>query len=395
MFRYLFVLIVNPFLFAACTQNQASSDMAAFGLFSTQSRGSQTTPAKAKATAVNFFPTATSCADLNQKLLSPTGKVQIGHRVMALGKNIGSIFQDKNKNYWFASNGEGVFFYDGKMLFQITEKDGLCSNFVTKIEADANEHLWFSTREGVCKFDGTTISNQNQNVTNASSYGLWNFYKDGLFLGHKKGICYYDGKGFTNFVIHPKSFKHSETSPVSPYDIYATLVDRVGNVWFGTQSEGVCRYDGKSFVYLKDKNLAGPAVRTMFQDKAGKLWFGNNGGGLFCYDGQTLRNITQEKGLENLDFLKGKFNDKLGSLARVWAINEDKDGNLWVGTIDAGLWKFDGTTLTNYTTKDGLTGNAIWTIFKDAKGDLWFVTNGDTVCKFNGKTFEKFEFMGC
>lgn len=48
------------------------------------------------------------------------------------------------------------------------------------------------------------------------------------------------------------------------------------------------------------------------------------------------------------------MSDKHGTLARVWTINEDNNGNLWIGTIDACVWRYDGKNLTNYTTKDGL-----------------------------------------
>ena len=77
-------------------------------------------------------------------------------------------------------------------------------------------------------------------------------------------------------------------------------------------------------------------------------------------------------------------------MARVWTITDDKQGNLWIGTIDAGVWMFDGKTLTNYTTKDGLGSDFIWTIYKDKQGNLWFGTDGAGVYTFNGKTFKKF-----
>jgi ligand-binding sensor domain-containing protein len=176
-----------------------------------------------------------------------------------------------------------------------------------------------------------------------------------------------------------------------PYSVYCTVADRSGNVWFGTQEKGVCRFDGTTFTYLTEKKLDAAAVRCIFQDREGRLWFGNNGAGLFRYDGITLRNITDEKDLGNPEFLKAKkVLDRPGTLARVWAINEDRDGNLWIGTIDAGVWKFDGKTLTNYTTKDGLSGNSTWAICKDRKGELLFVTNGDAINTYNGHSFTSF-----
>lgn len=317
--------------------------------------------------------------------------VIIGDTVSDIGKNIDRILQDKNGDYWFASNGEGAYRYDGKTLTHLTKKHGLCSDFITQIQQDIKGNLWFSTRDGICQFNGKTFTDYSTTIQNTPT-GKFQYTKGGLFFDRLNGMCYYDGKSFTNFVIHPDTYSPSPSDMNKPYSVYSTLIDKAGNIWFGTQEKGVCRYDGKTFSYLTDKNLAGAAVRTLFQDKQGNLWFGNNGGGLFRYDGKTLTNITEEKGLGNPEFLKGHFNDKLGSLARVWTINEDKEGNLWIGTIDAGLWKFDGTNLTNYTTKDGLSGNAIWTIYKDNSDELWFVTNGETVCKFNGRTFTKHAF---
>jgi ligand-binding sensor domain-containing protein len=79
-------------------------------------------------------------------------------------------------------------------------------------------------------------------------------------------------------------------------------------------------------------------------------------------------------------------------LARVFSINEDKNGLLWIGTIDAGVWSYDGTNLKQYTERDGLTGSAIWTISKNNAGDLLYVTNGEKICTFDGKKFQEFRF---
>ncbi|MFN8346328.1 MAG: two-component regulator propeller domain-containing protein [Spirosomataceae bacterium] len=144
-----------------------------------------------------------------------------------------------------------------------------------------------------------------------------------------------------------------------------------------------------TFTWFTEKGLASPAVLGLFEDKTGNIWFGNNGAGLFRYDGKILTNFTEEKGLGNKDFrVSGKSGP--GTLARIYSINEDTTGNLWIGTVDAGVWRYDGNNLTNYTTKDGLTSNAVNTIYKDKKGDLWFGTDGNGVCKFNGLSFTKF-----
>lgn len=316
--------------------------------------------------------------------------VNIGDTVSGIGKNIDCILQDQNGNYWFASNGEGVYRYDGKTLLHITEKNGLCSNFVWNIQQDVNGNLWFSTRDGICQFNGKTFTNYTNNIKYAP-FGKLQYTHNGLFFGHANGMCFYNGKSFTNFSIHPPAYTPSPADMNRPYSVYSTLTDKAGNVWFGTQEKGVCLYNGVSFTFFTEHGLDKAAVRTLFQDKAGTIWAGNNGAGLFRFNGTTFTNFTEENGLGNPDFLK-TLKGKDGTLARPWTINEDSRGNLWIGTIDAGVWKYDGMTLTNYTVKDGLAGNSIWTIYKDKKGELWFVTNGEAICKFNGNTFARYLF---
>lgn len=319
-----------------------------------------------------------------------TKSINIGQTVSSLGQNIDFIWQDQKGNYWFASNGQGVYYYDGKTLKNITQQQGLCSNYVLDIQEDIEGHLWFSTREGVCMFDGKSFVDYTEKVSHATT-GKWRYTPQGIILRHLNGLCYYDGMSFMGFSIDPKVDDYAKTDMNRPYSVYSTLVDNNANVWFGTQEKGVCRYDGNSYTFYNEQGLDKAAVRTLFQDKTGTIWAGNNGAGLFKFDGKGFHNFTDEKKLANPEFLK-TLKAKEGTLARPWSINEDNNGNLWIGTIDSGLWKYRDGVLTNYTQKDGLTGQSVWKIFKDKKGELWFVVDGNSICKFNGKTFEKYNF---
>ena len=61
----------------------------------------------------------------------------------------------------------------------------------------------------------------------------------------------------------------------------------------------------------------------------------------------------------------------------VWAVHEDRQGRLWIGT-SGGLNELDRTrgTFTNITPKDGLAGNAVRGILEDGEGYLWLATDG-------------------
>jgi ligand-binding sensor domain-containing protein len=68
---------------------------------------------------------------------------------------------------------------------------------------------------------------------------------------------------------------------------------------------------------------------------------------------------------------------------------QDSQGNLWFGTLEKGVAKYDGSKLTYLTTKDGLPSDRIVSIIEDDSGNLWFGT-GAGLSKFDGKTFYKF-----
>jgi len=309
--------------------------------------------------------------------------------VSELGKNIRSILQDRNGNYWFGSDSEGVYRYDGKTLIQFTFKDGLPNNQVRTIQEDKSGNIWFVTGGGICRYDGksfTTFTDTKEKRDSLTVNGRQNTSENICFEAGAGAYCY-NGNSF--------SYRHLprialDTQYSNPYIVYCSYKDKSGKLWFGTQNLGVCCYDGKSFTWFTEKGLSGFVVRALFEDKNGNLWFGNNGGGLFRYDGKSLTNFTEESRVNNYEYEKN-LNDsvKSGNLARVWTINEDNNEDLWIGTIDLGVWRYDGKNLTHYTTKDGLTSNVINTIYKDKRGELWFGTGTD-VCKFNGKSFGKF-----
>ncbi|MFN8291197.1 MAG: two-component regulator propeller domain-containing protein [Chitinophagaceae bacterium] len=327
-----------------------------------------------------FLTVITSCNGQNN--ISTENKTPgtgpIGDTVSAPGRNIRGIFQDDQNILWFASDGDGLFSYDGKTTRQFTEKNGLCGNFVRLIRPDKDGSVIISTGNGVCIFTGTQFIAVPSSAIKSNATDL-------------TGMVLLSGSYYRNNALYP--FQLPQTSKLtkaysqSPYSVYCSLKDSKGNIWFGTESRGVCKYDGKTFTWLDNEEL-GLAVRSLFEDRSGNIWIGNNGNGLFRYDGKDLINFTKEHKLENPDFpttLRGKE----GTLARVWTITDDKKGVIWIGTIDAGLWKYDGKTLTNYTTKDGLVSNSILTVFCDKAGDLWIGTDNG-ISRYDGKTFSAF-----
>ena len=121
------------------------------------------------------------------------------------------------------------------------------------------------------------------------------------------------------------------------------------------------------------EGLIGGNVWAMVQDREGNLWMGTWGGGVNRHDGQTFTNITTEDGLID---------------NRVYACIEDREGNLWFGGI-AGASRYDGENFTNFTSEDGMVGDKVYDIFQDRDGDLWFSTRRG-ISRYDGENFTNF-----
>lgn len=308
-----------------------------------------------------------------------------GSLVPQIDGEIRGIWQDSKNNLWFVSNGNGVFRYDGHDIVNFTTQHGLCSNNVWMVQEDKAGNIWFKTyllpkgEIALCRFDGLTFES-----IRPESAVLNSPIQDGFLL------CdyYLDGKTVCGLQLpHTSPIKNVGNTKYH-YDIYATRFDRNGDAWFGTCMAGLCRYDGKAYTWFADTALSAP-IRDIFEDRDGTLWVGNNGGGLFRFDGKNFINFSKAHHLDNPDFAT-TLTSKPGSMARIWKIAQDRQGNLWIATIDNGIWRYDGQNLTNYTTKDGLGTNAIWTLYVDKDDRLWVGTAETGVYFFDGKRFEQF-----
>jgi len=58
----------------------------------------------------------------------------------------------------------------------------------------------------------------------------------------------------------------------------------------------------------------------------------------------------------------------------VMTLAEDKEGNIWVGTMNNGVSKFDGKNWTIHNVASGLIGNSVLCIAQDGYGRMWFGT---------------------
>jgi signal transduction histidine kinase/CheY-like chemotaxis protein/ligand-binding sensor domain-containing protein/AraC-like DNA-binding protein len=231
--------------------------------------------------------------------------------------------------------------------------------------------------------------------------------------------------------------------------VQAIVQDKYGFLWFGSQY-GLHRWDGSQFkTYLNDPgNANSPSsdyIETIYVAKDGTLWLGTWGAGLNHFDQKTgkftryyasrrdglsdnfVNVITEDRqgnlwvgtlnGLDRLDPRTGEIDhyrnipaDKHSlSCNQVRALLVDSKGTLWVGTgfffddsSAGGLNRYnpESDDFDRYMAKpkdeESLSGNEIRTIFEDTQGNFWVGTNGDGLHLMNREagTFERFQEHG-
>ena len=206
------------------------------------------------------------------------------------------------------------------------------------------------------------------------------------FGSNGEGIYVYNGTSFTHF---------TEKEGLCSNIIYALLEDRSGYIWIGTKY-GLCRYDptvskkeGKpsftNFVtHLNYENKpAQNGVWSIMQDTKGTIWFGSDDG-VYCYRGVFISPFLNEKEpIINKDSLH---------LETIYSMLEDKNGIMWFTSgRGEGVCRFDGKTLTSITPpKFGMISKVVM----DKKGNLWFSSWEHGICSFDGKNFTENYFQG-
>jgi serine phosphatase RsbU (regulator of sigma subunit)/ligand-binding sensor domain-containing protein len=326
----------------------------------------------------------------------------------------------------------------------ISIAEGLSSATVRSILQDSYGLIWLGTDNGLHHYDGykfvrfKNVPGKANSLQNDVIWGLTQDADNNIWIGNDQGISKYDRKKneFINYDLGAQFNIQGNTGG----RIFNILIDSKNRMWAASGLVEVLRFDSVTNNWNQVEYLIGDTNRVKMQsglvlalteDKNKNIWVGSKGHGLMRYrendsifvpakysktsakvdftiednyitflyfDPTNTMWITTRKGIYKYDtgtnhirIIKEYDSAKL-LIGNNWnSINQDKEGNTWMGNNYRGILKFDGIS-DDYNeisiagrgkNRDGSSDILITRAMIDNTGIIWFGTIAQGIIKYD------------
>ncbi|MEO9891032.1 two-component regulator propeller domain-containing protein [Aurantibacter sp.] len=343
-------------------------------------------------------------------------------------KPISSIIEDDSGFIWIATQGDGIFRFDGlnyeNFTYHFEYQNSLESNIVYCLYIDSKGQLWAGTNRGISLYNKdlnrferinfkeiggvedsvdviSLVEDNNSNLIIGTHYnGAFKMplfatkvskiktdakdIKELIFRRLTKSVdgTIYAGTTEGLFVLDTRSEIFKDKFP-NEFDEYITGmdIDQENNLWFGTINGGIYKLDkNRNKIISKIESSNRRIFSLLFIDN--QLLVGTELDGLWSYnrDTQILHKYTADRLIEN----------SLGSLS-IWQIYGDSYNRLWIGSFDQGIQVIDRFNSKFNTIKHtpgnplSLQGSSVAGIQQSVDGKVWIGVPGG-IDIYNPKT---------
>lgn len=322
------------------------------------------------------------------------------------GKFINVVTADGDGSVWLGTADRGVVhltrdaggtprcrMYDLTDAASSTPHRG--QTFVLALHKDREGYLWAGTiRGGLARIDPGTgevrhFRNDSGDPTSLSHNTVGSICEDdsgNLWIG--TGFEPISDGGGINMLERRtgrfRRFRHDASDPSSlPSDrIGSLLIDRGGTLWIGTLDQGLASIPahvlaaGQNASFTRYPALGKAIITSLYEDRQGNVWVSTFGASLFKHDH-----------IQNPFIHYRRYADRANSMSStgVQSVLFDRSGNLWFGLYTTGLNKYDPRTsrFTHYRRRPGdprsLSADRINGICEDEGGYIWLATNSGGV----------------
>ncbi len=321
---------------------------------------------------------------------------------------IQAMQMDSHGKLWllYEGNGIGTLSPDGHLEYTAPPPGVPMALSFTKLVVDAQDRVWVGTLDGlvVCGTDGVLRRAPE-------SFGLgrglvWPYRApDGVLWIVAGDRIYRMQDGVPELQHRLTGIQH----------ITAMLQDRHGDLWLGTENQGLVRLSRHGMERLPTGlSLPGGRVVSLREDAEGSIWVGANGGlyrlreTLFSsfterdgLSGDYVRTVLEDRqrqlwvgsasGLDRRD-AQGTFHpvalrNSGGKPPSVLSLAQGRSDELWVGTFGDGIFQLDaqGNTVRRFSEAEGVPGGNIRAISVDRSGGVWAGTQKGVARIENGR----------
>jgi signal transduction histidine kinase/ligand-binding sensor domain-containing protein/DNA-binding response OmpR family regulator len=333
--------------------------------------------------------------------------------------HITCMIERSNGDLWIATSGLGLFsLKKGESVCRSeTELNRRVNNlFLTAIYEDSHGQLWIGSEHAgwLMSDSGKVITPFNTNISSFCEDDAGN-----VFIG-----MLYDG--LLRYSLETGAMSHvPDPAGKTRFPVKTLLTGRSGQIYVGTDGQGMKRYNATANLLERYEPASTPfdfskaKVHCLIEDKDGNIWAGIFQKGLFFISGNPngfryygyksfqhnnigSNSVMAVQGAKNGLLWIGTDNDGLYSLdektqrvrhyeqstpATILCIRERKNGQLWLGSYLNGLSLFDPRTgrctYFNQPKNEILPPNRVYCLQEDGKGNLWIGSYGDGLYKFD------------
>ena len=311
--------------------------------------------------------------------------------------NIISIKQLNQREQIILTSNDGFIILNRttgeKKHFRKENSPSIPSNKMVSVYIDRFGEAWIETSEyGVLHYDPfkdmITYFRMKTDKTNPNVF-LPNFF---IFEDKNDNLWVHPlGGGFSYYNRTQKQLEYFYNEPGKsnrrfPNILHSGFSDQQGNLWLCTVSRGIEKVtfypDQFKLIQPNPQSIAHAEneVRSIFEDKNDFIWVATKDGLVYLFDSEknNLGNLRENGTLNSGE----KFN------GLIYAIMQDRKGNIWMGSKGRGIFKLQNIgsarqpyfKISNYSHNSqnpySLNHDNVYSIFEDTYGRIWVGTYG-------------------
>lgn len=295
-----------------------------------------------------------------------------------------SLLFEENGDMWVGTERGLSRLKAGSGKFEQVKPASESNNFdsaITSLQLGAEGELWIGTQRGLYLYD--TLNDAFVSLVNAEQISLLsNDDVRDLMYDHNGTLWVASRPSGLIKITFPKDTFERFTHFIDPNGVkkpigraQALMMDASGDLWIGASLGLKVLRAGQANVepFESAKDINPGMFTSIVQQKDGAIWFGGNRG--------LFRLSDDRKSIFSVDELWPQ-----GSTPVVENLYVDSRNQLWIGTTDDGLFRYDGREIQKQALDfDGLSfGNhKISTIVEDRNGFILIGTNGLGLLRFS------------